>query len=156
MHGDPAVEFDRRLVAVVARIKHDDFITEPDNGGNCREQCFGSTRRHRHFGIGINLALIEGFTFARNLLAKSWPAGGGRVLVLARVHRLGQGVTQRLWPVKIGKALTQVDSIVARRQLTHDREDRGSDLWQLGFNLHRNPLAHKEKRRVIGTRRGTR
>jgi hypothetical protein len=136
MHGAAAVEFDRRFVAVVARVEHDDFVARTHDGGDRREQRLGRAGRHRDFGIGIDLAAVELLGLARDRLAQRRHAGHRRVLVASFRHRARERIAQRGRAVEIGKALAEIDGLVLDRELAHHREDRRPDLRQLGFDLH--------------------
>ena len=136
MHRAPAVELDRGLVAVVARIEHDDFVARMHDRGDRGEQRFGRARGHRDVGVRIDLAAVQRFGLARDLLAQRRQAGHRRVLVAAGVHRRGERIAHRLRTVEIRKALAEIDRLVLQRELAHDGEDRRADFRQLGFDLH--------------------
>ena len=131
MHAATASQLRCGVVAVVARVKHDDFVTAVDNCLNRTEDRLGGAGRHGHFMFGIHLHAIAAGDLRRDLLAQCWQAGHRRILVMPTGNVPTNRIAQRLRAVEIRKTLGQVDGAGLRRELRHLRENRDADIRQL-------------------------
>jgi hypothetical protein len=134
--GAAAGQINRRLVAVVARIEHDDLVAVAHGGGDRREQRLGRTAGHGHLGACVHAAAVHAFGLQRDLFAQLGHPGHRRILILRRIHGLCQRIAQCLRAVEIRKALAQVHGLVLDCELRHDREDRRADLGQFSLKVH--------------------
>jgi hypothetical protein len=77
MHAAATGQFNRGLVAVVARVKDDHFIAGMNHGLDRAENGLGRTGRDRHLGISIHLDPVTAYDFCRYLLAQGRQTGHG-------------------------------------------------------------------------------
>ena len=131
-HHHATGEFDVGDVAVVAGLQDDHFVTRVHDGQQGGDDRLGGTRGDGDFGVGVVGSRMQRFNFCRHGLAQRRYPGHGWVLVVARLHGLGDAVNQRGITAEIRKALAQVDRHVLRGKPGHDREDGGADLGQPG------------------------
>jgi hypothetical protein len=136
VHRAAAGQVDRRLVAVVARVEHHDFLARPHHREHRVEDGLAAAAGHGDLGIGIDRAAVAAQRLRGDGLAQRRHAGHRRVLVAALAHRLRERVDQRRGHVEIGEALAQVDGLVLERELRHHGEDGGADLRQLRRREH--------------------
>ena len=135
MYGTTAVERDRRIIAVVGRIKHNHFVTGPDHRRNRGEQRLGRAGGDGHFAGRIDCAAIAARHLGGNRLAQRRHTDHGRVLVGTLANIVIDPSQQGFGTIKIGKTLGQVDRLMGLRQRRHLREDRSADPRQLGFGV---------------------
>ncbi len=131
-----AGQLDRRVIAVVGRVKHDHLFTRPHHRMHCVEDRLGRAAGHGDLGLRIHLYPVHALHLGRDRLAQRRHPGHRRVLVVSVAHCPGQGVNQPLRYGEIRKPLPQIDRIMARGQLRHDGEDRGAHLGQFAVGDH--------------------
>ena len=83
------------------------------------------------FCAGVVGAAVQRLDLACHGFAQCGHAGHGRVLVVAGLHGLGDGVHQFRGAFKVWKALPQVDGVVLGGQGGHHGEDGGAHVGQL-------------------------
>jgi len=143
MHTTATRQFDRRLVAVVARIKHNDFIASMNHGLNGAENSLGSAGGDGHFSVSIHLCAIATGDLGRHLLTQRRQAGHWGVLVMATGNVLANCITQRLRAIEVREPLRQVECAGFCRELRHAREDGGADVRQLAGDHGRSLLSSR-------------
>src|SRR5699024_12014013 len=74
--------------------------------------------------------------FQRELLTQRGQAGRGCVLIMAGLHRLCEGISQRCRWLEIGKTLAEINGVMLLRQTAHGGKDGRADGGQLGDNGH--------------------
>ena len=128
MHGGGASHLDRRLVAVVARVQHDDLFTGAHYRMDGVKNGFSGTAGDGDFGLRIGHPAVAALGFFGNRLPQRRDAGHHRILVMPRLHCAGQCIHQarRHWEVR--KALAQIDRAMLRRQLRHHGKNSGANL----------------------------
>ena len=138
VHASPARHQYARLVAVVARVEHDDFVARLHHRHDGVEDRLGGPAGDRDFRGRIGAVPVVGFCLGGDGLAQCGQAGHGGVLVLPLADGARQQVTERLGNVEVGKALPQVHRAGVRGELRHHGEDRGADVREsAGEGWHR-------------------
>ena len=136
-----AGEFNRRRIAVVARIKADDFIPRAHQRGDGRVQRFGCPCRHRDVGVRIGLMAIQLRRFVGNRFPQRLHARHRRILIRPLRHVIRQTRLQISRAVEIREPLRKVNGVVLLRQGAHLRKDGGTEVGKFtlrnqGVNAH--------------------
>ncbi len=131
-HRLAAGQFDRRQIAVVARLQHDHFVARMDRAQDRGQQRLCRAGGHRDFAVGVVGAAIELADLVRDGLAQLRHAGHRRVLVQAALHRARDRVDDLRIAVEVRKALAQVDRILLGGERGHHGEDGGAHVGQAG------------------------
>ncbi|MNP14975.1 hypothetical protein D3C76_1073140 [compost metagenome] len=152
VHATTAGQLYRGLVAVVGRVKHDDFVAAVDNRLNGTENRLGRAWGDRHFSIRIHLRAIAAGDLHRNLLTQHRQAGHRRILVVATGDMPADRIAQGLRGREIGKTLGQIERAGLSRELRHLSEDSDADIRQLTGDHRWFPALHPALRRRGGVR----
>ncbi|MNH17480.1 hypothetical protein D3C79_771520 [compost metagenome] len=152
MHATAACQLHRRFVAVVCRVKHNDFVTAVDNRLNGTENRLGRAGGNRHFSIHIHLHAITAGDLRRDLLTQHRQPGHWRILVMAAGDMPADRIAQGLRGREIGKALGQIERAGLSRELRHLSEDSDADIRQLAGDHRWFPALHPALRRRGGVR----
>ena len=89
-HRTPAGEFDRRHVAVVRRLEHDDFVARLNEREHRRHDGLRCACRDRDLGVGVVAVAVQRRVLAGNRRAQRRDARHRRVLVVTAAHGLRQ------------------------------------------------------------------
>jgi hypothetical protein len=127
-----ALKHDRRLVRIVRRVEHDDFVTRPHHGGDGVENRFRRATRDGDFAFGIQPRAVRGFDVACDRLAQPRHARHRGVLILSTPGVTSERFEQRLGRIVVGKSLPEVHGAVLLGQARHHRENGGAHLGELG------------------------
>ena len=137
MHGHTTGQAHGRVVTVINRVKHDDFITRSHHGVHRAENGFGCTRRNGDLGIGIDRMVVKTRDLGGDLLAQGRHTGQRRVLVVTVGGVVGQPLRQRRRAIVIGITLGKINRLMIVRHLRHDGENRRADIRQFAFETRR-------------------
>ena len=139
MHAAATGQFNRRLVAVIAGVEHDDFITAANHRLNGAKNRLGGAWRDGHFSVGIHRDAIAAGDLGRHLLTQHRQACHGGVLVMTEGDVLTHCIEQTLRTIEIGKTLGQIERAGFGGELRHGGENGRADVWQLTGD-HGSPL----------------
>jgi len=128
-HGAPG-QLDRRRVAVVAGLQHDDLVARSHGAQHGRQDALRGASGDGDLGVGVVLAPVQ----PRDLLGDGLPqcrhAGHRRVLVVARPHGGSHVFQQGRVAREVRETLAEIDGAVLLRQRRHRGEDGGADVRQ--------------------------
>ncbi len=131
MHAASARQPHRRIVGVVCRVKHDDFVARPHDGLDGRIERLGGAQRHSDLRLPVGLDAVGRLELAGNHLAQGAAAFHGRVLIEAVAHRLRQQFADARIDVVIGEALPEIQGAQFAGAPRHDGEDGRAHIGQL-------------------------
>ena len=123
-----AGEFNRRRIAVVARIKADNFIARTHQRGDGRIERFGRPCRHRNVAVRIGLMAVQLRRFIRNGFPQRLHARHRRILIRPLRHVVRQALLQIGRAVEIRESLRKVNGVVLLRQSAHLRKDGSTEI----------------------------
>ncbi|MNS97856.1 hypothetical protein D3C72_1322050 [compost metagenome] len=131
MHAAPAGQFDRRLIAVIARVEDNHFVTGTDDRMNSAEDRFCGPWGDGDLSFSIDTDAIATGDLGRDLLAQGGQSGHWAILVVSSTDMPAYGIEQGLGAIEIGKTLGQVQGAGLRGELGHGGKDGRADVRQL-------------------------
>ena len=137
MHRHATGQPHRRVITVINRIEHDDFVTRPHHRVHRAEQRFGRAGCDGHLGVGIDAMRIETINLGRHLLPQRRHTSQRRVLVVAMGGVVGEALGQFRRAVVIRITLREIDGAMVSGHLRHNGENGGADFGQFAFKTRR-------------------
>lgn len=117
-------------IAVVAGIEHDDFIAWMHDGQNDGENRLGCTCSDGYLATRVIAAPVKRFNLESNSGSQCGRTGHRRILVVTRLHSVGDGIDESWRAFEVRETLAKVDRIVLPRPKPTSREDGGAYLGQ--------------------------
>ena len=130
MSSNATRQFNGRFVGIVGGVEHDDLVAAAHDCSDCAEQSFSRAGADRDLRGDVQLAALQAVRLFGNSLAQCGNARHRCVLIGAVVQVPVDSLGQRVGRIEAWKTLCEVDGTRIGRELTHDREDRRTNVRQ--------------------------